>query len=64
MARDLNGIIGNVRSATGGDVEMPYKDEEHFLRSVMTPIYQVMSKVYISTSVVRINLYFTKHKKH
>lgn len=48
MAYELFGILaGNVSLSTGENVKPAYGgDEESFLRKVITPIYDIVEKVY------------------
>lgn len=52
MANELHGIIfGNVHSASGGYFEPACQGEESFLRDVVSPIYQVMRKVLVFSTI-------------
>lgn len=52
MAFELYGMLaGNVSPMTGENVKPAYGgEEEAFLRKVVTPIYEVIAKVYYKSS--------------
>lgn len=51
MANELDGILNsNVQSVTGGYFEPIYQGEESFLQNIVTPIYKVLVKVFVSAS--------------
>lgn len=46
MSNEINGILfGNVQPVSGGAYQSAPRDEESFLRDVVTPIYEVLRKV-------------------
>ena len=46
MAHELHGILySNVHPVSGGPYQIAPRDEESFLKDVITPIYNVMRKV-------------------
>lgn len=48
MANDVYGVVfNNVHRVTGDTIHIDVRDDEFFLRDVITPIYTVLHKVII-----------------